>query len=63
LGDSSALIFEELWNELHHQNDVGEASYAAVPYLLEFARKSEKLDWNVFALISTIELSRTKLEK
>lgn len=27
----------ELWEELHHQGDVGEASYAAVPYLAALA--------------------------
>jgi len=25
----------ELWNELHHQGDVGAASYAAVPLLVD----------------------------
>jgi hypothetical protein len=27
--------WEELWNELHHQGDVGEASYTVVPGLVE----------------------------
>jgi hypothetical protein len=27
----SSKAWDELWNELHHQRDVGEASYAAVP--------------------------------
>lgn len=51
-------LWEELWTELHHQDDVGSASYAAVPYLLEYARLSPRLDWNVFGLICTIELCR-----
>jgi hypothetical protein len=29
-----------LWDDLHHQGDVGEASYAVVPYLAEYARKA-----------------------
>lgn len=55
---ASKEIWEELWQELHHQGDIDAASYAAVPYLLEFARLSPKLDWNVFGLISTIEMER-----
>jgi len=26
-------VWEELWDKLQHQGDVGEASYAAVPHL------------------------------
>lgn len=58
-GEPPGPIFDELWSQLHHQDDVGEASYAAVPYLLEYARTRPRLDWNVFGLISTIELCRT----
>jgi hypothetical protein len=47
-----------LTDALHHQGDVDSASYAAVPYLLEYARRNPKLDWYVFALLFTIELSR-----
>jgi len=54
----SKELWTELWQELHHQGDVGPASYAAVPHLLEFARSSPKLDWNVFGLIAVIELER-----
>jgi hypothetical protein len=43
---------------LHHQGDLGPASYAAVPHLLEFARRSPRLDSNVFGLIAVIELER-----
>jgi hypothetical protein len=57
-GAPTAPIWEEFWQELHHQGDVDAASYAAVPHLLEYTRASAVLDWNVFALISTIELAR-----
>jgi hypothetical protein len=30
----STETWSELWNELHHQGDVGEASFAAVPQLV-----------------------------
>jgi hypothetical protein len=49
--------WHELWSELHHQGDVGEASYAAVPLLFE-ACSSGPRDWNFFALIAIIELER-----
>lgn len=50
--------WEELWEELHHQNDVGQASYAAVPHILEIERRAEQFNWNGFALISVIEYCR-----
>ena len=52
--------WKELWDELHHQGDVGEASYAAVPLMVEVHRKSGKPDWNVYALVSIVELARTE---
>ena len=39
-------IFEELWDELHHQGDVGLASYLAVPQLVRIAKKKELFEWN-----------------
>ncbi len=57
---ASVELWDELWQELHHQGDLGSASYAAVPYLLKYAEHSPKLDWNVFGLIATIELTRPR---
>lgn len=51
-------LWDEFWNELHHQGDVHQASYATVPWLVEFIRRSPKLNWNSIALIATIELAR-----
>lgn len=51
-------LWEELWNQLHHQGDLHQASYAAVPWLVEFIRRSPSLDWNAVGLIATIELER-----
>jgi len=53
-------VWEELWNELHHQGDVGEASYAAVPHLVQIYLTAETTDWNTYALVATIELVRGK---
>ncbi len=54
----SALLWMELWQQLHHQGDVGSASYAAVPHLLAWAQQAATLDWNTLSLVATIELAR-----
>src|SRR5581483_8750964 len=51
-------VWHELWDELHHQGDVGEASFAAVPFLVEYYRKRRVLDWNTYAIVAIIELAR-----
>jgi hypothetical protein len=54
------IIYEELWNELHHQGDVGLASYYAVPHLVRIAKQNQLVDYNVLALVSLIEIQRHK---
>ena len=51
-------IWGELWNELHHQGDVGDASYAAVILLADVFQSRPPDDWNLFALASVIEVER-----
>lgn len=53
-------IFAELWNELHHQGDVGLASYFSVPHILRIAIEKKIFNYNVFGLVSTIEIERQK---
>jgi hypothetical protein len=50
--------WHELWGELYHQGDVGEASYAAVPQLVRIYRSRGVVDWNTYAIVATIELAR-----
>ncbi|AKQ65934.1 hypothetical protein A176_002846 [Myxococcus hansupus] len=50
--------WDELWQELHHQGDVGEASYAAVPHLVRIASAAPQIDKNLFSLVATIEIER-----
>jgi hypothetical protein len=50
--------WNELWEGLHHQGDVGTASYAAVPQLVRIYRTKENIDWNTYAMVATIELAR-----
>jgi len=56
-GDS-AEAWGELWNGLHHQGDVGEASYATVPHIVAINERAGTPDWNTFALAATIEEAR-----
>ncbi|HEX5830362.1 MAG TPA: hypothetical protein VFY16_05225, partial [Gemmatimonadaceae bacterium] len=50
--------WEELWAELHHQGDVGEASYAALTVIADLARRVPARGWSVYALATTIETER-----
>ena len=56
----TAATWEELWEELHHQGDVGDASYAAVPELVRIHRNGSAADWNLYAMVAIIELARTQ---
>lgn len=51
-------VWHELWDELHHQGDVGDASFAAVPFLVRAYRERGVIDWNTYALVAIIELAR-----
>jgi len=51
-------IFDELWENLHHQGNVGVASYLAVPGLIDICIASKSLDWNFIGLCVTIENCR-----
>lgn len=53
-----AAIWEELWQNLHHQGDVGLASYMALPQLVRITKEKGLVDWNLFALCSIIEQQR-----
>ncbi len=57
-GDGTKPAWDELWQELFHQGDVGESSYAAVPELVRIHRERRAADWNTYALVGTIELAR-----
>ncbi|SDF72377.1 hypothetical protein SAMN05216464_12634, partial [Mucilaginibacter pineti] len=55
-----SFIYKELWDELHHQGDIGLASYYAVPHLVRIAQEKKYLDYNVLGLVSVIEIQRHK---
>ena len=52
------VIFSELWDNLHHQGDVGTASYLAVPHLVSICIDKNSLDWNYIGLCVLIENCR-----
>jgi hypothetical protein len=56
-GDAAAA-WKELWQELHHQGDVDEASYAALPELVRVYEARGVPDWNIYAVAATIEEAR-----
>jgi hypothetical protein len=59
-GERTDEVWCEIWDELHHQGDVGEASFAAVPHLVKICRDQGLLDWNLFGIVSIIELARNE---
>lgn len=53
-------VWSELWDELHHQGDVGDASFAAVPHIVAIYCNRRSLDRNAYAIVAIIELARNK---
>jgi hypothetical protein len=51
-------VWKELWEELYHQGDVGDASFAAVPFLVRSYCERGVIDWNTYAIVAIIELAR-----
>jgi hypothetical protein len=59
-GRDTNSTWHRLWDHLHHQGDVGEASYAAVPHLVRIYRSHSAPDWNTYAIVAIIELARQR---
>jgi len=57
--EAISKVWDELWNELHHQGDVGIASYLAVPQLVRIGIKKDLFDWNLLGICSVIEQQDT----
>ena len=54
----TGAAWHELWEGLHHQGDVGEASYAAIPHLVRIYRQNGVRSWDTYAIVAVIELAR-----
>ena len=50
--------WQELWDNLESGGSVGEASYAAIPHLLEIVLSRPERPWSFFLIAGTIELER-----
>jgi hypothetical protein len=46
--------WELVWNELHHQGDIGDASFAVVPYLVDIHKRKHFVDWQIYSFVSLI---------
>ena len=55
---ANTAAWQELWNELHHQGDVGEASYLALVALVVIRKTLVLPSDQLFGLASTIEVER-----
>ena len=51
-------ILDDFWDNLHHQGDVGLASYLALPHLVEICSKKYNLGWSFIGLCLIIENQR-----
>jgi hypothetical protein len=58
--DDVQHIFDELWENLYHQGDVGTASYLAVTALISICIGKRSFDWNYIGLCVTIENARLR---
>lgn len=55
---TSIQFWDLVWNELHHQGDVGEASYGLVPYLVEYQSHQRALDEQLFHYCVVVDLAQ-----
>jgi hypothetical protein len=53
-----APAWHALWQVLHHQGDIGLASFAALPHLVRIHAARGRPDWNTYAIAATVELCR-----
>jgi len=51
---NSEEAWESIWDELHHQGDIGDASYAIVPYLIDIHKRKHFEDWQIYSFVSLI---------
>ena len=52
------LIWEELWQELYHQGDIGIASFLTIPQLIRIYKIKNRANYHVFGFITAVELAR-----
>lgn len=57
-GADTSAAWQELWNELYHQGDIGDASYAAVPHIVRIYAARQLSAADTYMLVATIEEAR-----
>jgi hypothetical protein len=57
-GKNTESAWEGIWQALYHQGDVDEGSFVAVPHLVRIHRFRGVVDWNTYAIVTTVELAR-----
>ena len=55
--ENGESVWEELWNELHHQGDVGIASYAAIPRIVRISEAQRRSDGTSTRLLQQLKLN------
>src|SRR6185503_1359384 len=53
-----ARVWKDLWENLHHQGDLGDGSYVAVVALARLCQSVVLPSAELFGLVSTIEVER-----
>ncbi|MBM2715039.1 hypothetical protein JQK88_28215 [Mesorhizobium caraganae] len=56
-------VWDEFWEELHHQGDVGDASYAAIPEIVRISTEHVPANWAAYGLAAVIEEARRTDER
>jgi|GEM_PF-846110 len=56
--EDTGKVWEELWQKLCHQGNVGEAAYAVVPHLVHIYKSQQTINWNLFGIVCAIEVER-----
>jgi hypothetical protein len=51
-------VWDQLWDELVHQGDIGTASLVSVAHLVRLHLDRQSPDWNVYLMVSLVELRR-----
>lgn len=59
-GLDTQKCWKVLWENLHHQGDIGDASYVSLVKLIDIQEKKANLDWNFYALVGLIEIERLR---
>jgi hypothetical protein len=52
--------WNELWDAIYHQGQIGDGAFAAVPHLVRIHQAHGVVNWNTYALVAAIELARGK---